>query len=398
MKKLMRTGACLLLVVSMTLCFAGCKKDDPDYENVTPPVVAVAHSISGRITSMSGEGIIATGTMGGSESKTTGEDGTFLFENVKSGTYTLKAEASGKLSKEVSVTVSGSEKSENRVWNVTLSNSGTEVIAKEDGSAEAVVSSETIKGNEEGKVEINVSAPVGAVPAGSLITITPTYSLEDASSLTKAVGSYLRATESVVLVGTNVSCSDASVTLREPLNLVYDVDPDVATALTAQKYVNGQWVDADYTVEGNKVTVIADSFTSYTLLLGAEVTSSSSSEAVSFGQDSWDNLYGSGDMSVSSASYAYKIGTEIESFGTNRVTAYLVEILARIAGASVTTATGNYPINVILPVGTALTISGQQEVKALSVSALGRSVSGRQYGSVAIVTRTYNREHTGGSN
>lgn len=51
MKKLMRTGACLLLVVSMTLCFAGCKKDDPDYENVTPPVVAVAHSISGRITS-----------------------------------------------------------------------------------------------------------------------------------------------------------------------------------------------------------------------------------------------------------------------------------------------------------------------------------------------------------
>lgn len=30
MKKLMRTGACLLLVVSMTLCFAGCKKDDPD--------------------------------------------------------------------------------------------------------------------------------------------------------------------------------------------------------------------------------------------------------------------------------------------------------------------------------------------------------------------------------
>lgn len=144
MKKLMRTGACLLLVVSMTLCFAGCKKDDPDYENVTPPVVAVAHSISGRITSMSGEGIIATVTMGGSESKTTGEDGTFLFENVKSGTYTLKAEASGKLSKEVSVTVSGSEKSENRVWNVTLSNSGTEVIAKEDGSAEAVVSSETI--------------------------------------------------------------------------------------------------------------------------------------------------------------------------------------------------------------------------------------------------------------
>ncbi|WP_455632428.1 beta-sandwich domain-containing protein [Parabacteroides sp.] len=396
MKKLMRTGACLLLMVSMTLGFAGCKKDDPDYENVNPPVVAAAHSISGRVTSMSGEGIIATVTMEGSESKTTGEDGTFLFENVKSGTYTLKAEASGKVSKEGSVTVSSSEKSENQVWNVTLSNAGTEVTAKEDGSAEAVVSSETIKGNEEGKVEINVSAPVGAVPAGSLITITPTYSLEDASSLTKAGGNDLRATESVVLVGTNVSCSDASVTLREPLNLVYNVDPDVATALTAQKYVNGQWVNVDYTVDGDKVTVIADSFTSYTLLLGAEVSSSSSSETISFGQDSWDNLYGSGNMSVSSASYAYKIGTEIGSFGTNRITAYLVEILARIAGAGVTTATGSYPINVTLPVGTAMSISGEQEVTSLSVSALGRSVSGKQYGTVAVVTRTWNRQHTGG--
>ena len=65
MKKLMRTGACLLLVVSMTLCFAGCKKDDPDYENVTPPVVAVAHIIIGRKNSMSGCGMISTVTMGG---------------------------------------------------------------------------------------------------------------------------------------------------------------------------------------------------------------------------------------------------------------------------------------------------------------------------------------------
>ena len=73
------------------------------------------------------------------------------------------------------------------------------------------------------------------------------------------------------------------------------------------------------------------------------------------------------------------------------------EILARIAGAGVTTATGTYPINVTLPVGTALHVAGTQQVTTLTVSALNRSVSGRQYGDVAVVTTSYNRNHNGGT-
>jgi hypothetical protein len=53
---------------------------------------------------------------------------------------------------------------------------------------------------------------------------------------------------------------------------------------------------------------------------------------------------------------------------------------------------------VTLPVGTAMNISGQQEVITLTASALGRSVSGKQYGTVSVITRTWNRQHTGGSN
>ena len=165
-----------------------------------------------------------------------------------------------------------------------------------------------------------------------------------------------------------------------------------------KKYVNGTWVDAEYTVgTDGKVTVVADQFTSYSLLCGATITSLTTSEALSFSPDEWDNLYGSGDMSVPSASYSYKIGTDISSSGTNKITAYLIEIVARAAGAGVTTATGTYPINVILPVGTAMSISGQQKVTTLTASALGRSVSGKQYGTVSVVTSTWNRRHTGGS-
>lgn len=81
---------------------------------MTPITVAVTHSISGRVTGVDGEGISATVSMGGT-SATTKADGTFVFENVAAGTYTLKAEADGKESKETSVTVSDGD-SNNPVW------------------------------------------------------------------------------------------------------------------------------------------------------------------------------------------------------------------------------------------------------------------------------------------
>jgi len=224
--------------------------------------------------------------------------------------------------------------------------------------------------------------------------VTPLYTLDEAEANTRATS---RAAESVMLIGTSVACTDANATLSSPIELAYDVDAEVAQSITAQKYVNGQWVDAEYTVEGGQVIVFADQFTSYTLLFGADVTSSSTSTPLAFEQDLWDNLYGSGDMTVGSASFTYHIGTEITSSGTSRITAYLIEILARIAGAGVTTATGTYPINVTLPVGTALHVAGTQQVTTLTVSALNRSVSGRQYGDVAVVTTSYNRNHNGGT-
>lgn len=394
----MKAGAYLLLMVSMTSVLIGCKNDDPDYNQATPPALTVTYSISGRVTGMDGEGIRAIVSMDGSD-QATHADGTFLFEDVKAGTYRLKAHATGKISKEENFTVPENENGTNLVWNATLMNAGKEVEVDADGSARAQVTSETIKGNEKGEVEVNLAAPAGAVPAGNSIIITPVYSLEDALAETKAGSrSVKRASESVMLIGTDVACSNSSVALGQPITLEYEVDPEIAAGITARKYVGGQWVDAEYAVEGDKVTVMADRFTSYSLLFGAEISSSTTTEALHFNQEIWNNLYESGDMRVDAASFAYKIGAEINVSGTDRITAYLIEILARMSGASVAATTGTYPLNVTLPAGTALHISGQQEVKSLMVSALNRSVSGKQYGNVSIVPKAYNRDHNGGTN
>lgn len=396
-------GVLALLGLALTFGATSCSDDDPDYSNVTPPTVTVTHSISGRVTGIDGEGLSATVSMNGTSTTTT-TDGKFVFENVDAGTYTLTASADGKMSKETIVTVNNGD-SNNPVWNITLSNEGKSFIADADGSAGGSVTSETLKGNEEGKIEVTMTAPEEAVNAGEKIIVTPIYSTEEAEQITgrsagaeaiRAVST--RATGSTLLIGTRISCSDGSGAPKKSITLEYNVDPEMAATITAQKYVNGQWVDAEYMVgEDGKVTVVADRFTSYSLLCIANLTTSVSSETITFSPNGWDNLYGSGDMSVSSTSYSYKIGTDIPS-SNSKIMSYLIEIVARVAGAGVTTATGTYPINVTLPVGTAMNISGQQEVITHTASALGISVSGKQYGTVSVITRTWNRQHTGGSN
>lgn len=395
MRKLVKLGMFTFLSVALATSFIGCSDDDPDYSNVTPPTVSVSHSISGRVTGMDGNGLSATVSMNGTSAQTDA-DGMFVFEDVAAGSYTLTATAPGKQTKETTVTVTESGSSANVVWNVTLPNEGATIEIAANGDTEAAVTSETIEGNDEGAVTVEVTVPETAeLPAGSSVVITPLYTLDEAEANTRAT---TRATENVMLIGTNVACTDANATLASPIQLTYDVDAEVAQSITAQKYVNGQWVDAEYTVEGDQVVVFADQFTSYTLLFGAEVTSSTTTTPLAFEQDLWDNLYGSGDMTAGSASFTYHIGTEITSSDTSRITAYLIEILARIAGASITTATGTYPLNVTLPIGTALHVTGTQQVTTLTVSALNRSVSGRQYGDIAVVTTSYNRNHNGGTN
>lgn len=394
----------MLLVASLSWGMASCDDDDPDYENVTPPEVTVApNTLSGVITSISGDPIAgATVTLRGTANATAKTDakGIYQLEDVKPGTYQLKAEAAGKLAKEGELTVEKTEKSQNVVWNAILAAEiKKEISVSTTETSTGNVDTETLKGNEKAEVKVEATIPPSAVEAEEgeevRIIVSPVY---DAGSVTGGRAVAPRADETTMLVGATLACSKSDAKLKTSIDLGFNVDTEVAASVEARQYKDGQWVAVESRTEDGKVIIAADEFTSYGLFLGVSFSSSNATEAVSFSQNKWDNLYGSTDMTVGSASYTYKVGTEISTSGTSVLTALLIEKLAQRFGTTVSTVTGSYPVNVSLPVGTMLSISGVQNKSNVTASAMGKSVGGTHYGTVTVTVTTANRQHNGGSN
>lgn len=385
----------MLLIAGLTMGVAGCSDDDPDYDHVTPPVVEVAsNTLTGVITSLNGEGISgAKVSLGEGNSATTDANGVYLFKDVKAGTYQLKAEAEGKLSHTGTLTVADVKKTQNLVWNAALaSDVKKEVSVSADAPSEGKVETETLKGNEEAKVEVKAEIAAGAVDtdADVKVIISPLYKEED------VVARAARATDETMLVGAVLSCNKEGASLKKAIELGFELDSELAGKVEAKQYKNGEWVKVNSRIEDGRVIIAASEFASYGLFLGVEFSEKKSTEVVAFEQSKWDNLYGSKDMSVGEAAYIYKTGTEISTEGTSKLTALLVEKLAQRFGATAVTVSGSYSINVTLPVGTMLEISGVQEEWSVSASALGKSASGTRHGNVSIEVATSNREHTGG--
>ena len=395
MYNFVRRGAYMLLIAGLTMGVAGCSDDDPDYDHVTPPVVEVAsNTLTGVITSLNGEGISgAKVSLGEGNSATTDANGVYLFKDVKAGTYQLKAEAEGKLSHTGTLTVADVKKTQNLVWNAALaSDVKKEVSVSADAPSEGKVETETLKGNEEAKVEVKAEIAAGAVDtdADVKVIISPLYKEED------VVARAARATDETMLVGAVLSCNKEGASLKKAIELGFELDSELAGKVEAKQYKNGEWVKVNSRIEDGRVIIAASEFASYGLFLGVEFSEKKSTEVVAFEQSKWGKLYGSKDMSVGEAAYIYKTGTEISTEGTSKLTALLVEKLAQRFGATAVTVSGSYPINVTLPVGTMLEISGVQEEWSVSASALGKSASGTRHGNVSIEVATSNREHTGG--
>ena len=111
MFKFVKKGVFMLLVASLVMGVTSCKDDDPDYENVTPPVVEVAPSqIAGVVSAMNGDAIkdaTVKATTGGKDvTATTDANGSYVLENVAKGTYTMEVAAEGKQVATGSLTVS----------------------------------------------------------------------------------------------------------------------------------------------------------------------------------------------------------------------------------------------------------------------------------------------------
>lgn len=383
----MKWGAAWLLMGTLALGMTGCGDDDPNYDNVTPPTVAANYSINGRVTTVGGEGLLATVTVDGSTTIETEADGTFTVK-VAAGTHTLKAEAEGKQPKEQTIEVAVTEEGTAVSWSITLSNVGTSVVAAADGSAEGAMKSETLTGNNLAEIDVDLKAGEGALAGGSTIVMTSIYSFDDAI-VTKA-------SERKMLYGVALSSDDSSASLSKPVELGINVGSEMANLLQVQKLENGEWVSADFTANGDQIVVSADELTTYALSLEASISAASETAAITLDSSLWDNLTGGSDLSVANVGYSYKNGLDL-AVGSSRMQAYLVELLARQAGtSSLSERTGSYDLDVTLPIGTAMSITASQKVTTLTATVENYSASAKYYGDIAFKVSTYNRQHTGG--
>ncbi|WP_287642209.1 carboxypeptidase-like regulatory domain-containing protein [Bacteroides sp.] len=393
MKKFMNFGVLALLGMALTFGMTSCSDDDPDYSNVTPPTVELAKAnISGMVTTIGGkpiEGAIVSALMGSDMlTAMTDANGEYKLEGVKNGTYTMQAIADGKQTMSGSVTVADGETA---AWNTRLSNEATTVSVSQTEETSVEVVTETLENNEEAQVTTVTVVPAAAVEEGEEIIVTPVYS-------TDYVATKAATTKDFMLMGINISCNNPNAVLKAPIKLTFDLTDDVIAQIKPMKEVNGSWVEAEVTEEGEKVVFTVDAFTTYSLFINATLNQNASTEAISFAQAEYDNLYGASEMSVGTATYTYKMGSEIGQH-SNLLGAYLAEILAQqMAGSTVKTVNGSYEINVTLPIGTALTLSGKQAVETTSIAAGSTTVSGKSYGKVSVTANTYNRQHNGGTN
>ncbi|WP_277122166.1 carboxypeptidase-like regulatory domain-containing protein [Bacteroides ndongoniae] len=393
MKKFMNFGVLALLGMALTFGMTSCSDDDPDYSNVTPPTVELAKAnISGMVTTIGGkpiEGARVSALMGSDMlTAMTDANGEYKLEGVKNGTYTMQAIADGKQTMSGSVTVADGETA---AWNTRLSNEATTVSVSQTEETSVEVVTETLENNEEAQVTTVTVIPAAAVEEGEEIIVTPVYS-------TDYVATKAATTKDFMVMGINISCSNPNAVLKAPIKLTFDLTDDVIAQIKPMKEVNGSWVEAEVTEEGEKVVFTVDAFTTYSLFINATLNQNASTEAISFAQAEYDNLYGASEMSVGTATYTYKMGSEIGQH-SNLLGAYLAEILAQqMAGSTVKTVNGSYEINVTLPIGTALTLSGKQAVETTSIAAGSTTVSGKSYGKVSVTANTYNRQHNGGTN
>lgn len=391
MNSFVKKGAYMLFVASLAVGLVACGDDDPDFNHVTPPTVAVATSqISGLVSTMSGEalsGATINATAGSQKlTATTQADGSYVLAGAQKGTYVVEVSAAGKLTAKGEVIIS--KDGESAVFNAALANAGQEVKVSDTEDTKAVIVTETIKGNEQAAVETTIVIPAGA--AEDEMVITPVYN--EAMAIT-------RATENTMIVGMNVASKKSDVKLKKAVSLIFDVTAEVAQVAAVKKFANGTWSSVAAKNEGGKMVVEADEFGTYGIFLPIIFSTKTAAEKISFSQDKFDNLYGAKDMFVKSATYTYKQGAEVSVVANSVLAAHLRQVLfVKVSASNVQKVEGVYDLNVTLPVGTALNLAGTQQVTTLSATIGNVSNSVTTYGSVIVSASTYNRDHVGGSN
>lgn len=382
----------------LTLGLPGCGDDDdpikdPSYEDVVPDAPAVTistHGISGVVSAISGDPIsgatVTASASGKTFTATTGEDGTYTINEVSAtGAITVTASAEGKQDGSAEVSIPSDGKAHQVAANFVLANVAQTVAFTGEEQTIAVEMEKSNQVAEEDAVSIDLNVPAGA--AEGEVEITPIYAGDENSNL--------RAAQQMVIAGLKLDRKGDNAKINKAIPVTFNVGKDVAAGCKVFANKGDGASEIQFTVDGDNVTFDVDDFGSYSIAADIEVSESSSSASLSI-SGSFDNLNGASDLTVGSISYSYKVGGQMDA-PKGKAAAMLHSILAGRVNGNVADATGSYPLNLVLPAGTAASVSGSQSVTKVTVSGFGTSVSATTYGGVSISISTYNRNHNGGS-
>ncbi|EJW95639.1 hypothetical protein, secreted [gut metagenome] len=409
MYNFVKKGALLLLTVGLAVNLASCDDDcgECNAPSVTPPTVSVApNTLSGVIYSKDGNGIEgATVTLKDGVTTTTDAQGAYKFDNVAAGTYmvTVKANEQHFLPAQGQVVVTKTGSTQHVLWSSVLmpfkESTPVKLLPTAETEVENAIETDALAGNDKAEVQVDLVIPAledldGVDAAADVqMTVYPIYNATQAEQARSLV-------ENTLLVGSVLTCNNPAAQLKAGkfVELTYNVDAALAQAVQVLKLVDGQWVAANHEVKNDQVIVKADAFTAYGLFLDVTFNENASTQLVEFDNTKWDNLYGAQSLEVKDVNFAYQSGTEVELNATNVLSALLVEKLAQRYGSKAVTLEGSHPVNITLPVGTKLFMSGSQQVKNVTASAKGEKANGKVFGAVSVKAETYNRDHFGGSN
>lgn len=401
MKKFLMFLSVVLALGTMT---TACHDHNDDVTTIVPPKTEVsASTLSGVVTDMKGKAIAGATLKVGTIVVVTAEDGSYSTE-VEPGKHIAMVEAAGFQPAQTDITVSATV-CQFLTWNPVLPQEITATInvsnAAEDNTGE--VESEALNENEQhGQVNIEVEVPANTVPQGVQLTISPVYTEENAEAKSqlangKTKGTRATNTSNEMLIGATVQCSNASVVPQNDIEVKFDLDASLASSVKARMIdQNGNWVDVTPEVNGNEVVIKTRQFTSFGLFLPVKITSTVGSQKIELSQTVWDNRENGYAITADAVDYKYNAGTRIDYTAKNKLQGLMIELLARLYGAKVTEETGTYPINMTLPAGTALVLSGTQATEALKAENGGSSVTATHYGTVTMKETTYSVDHSGG--
>lgn len=385
------------IAVGLTLCGSCCLDKDFNYDDVTPPpVVLDSPSVVGFITDKAGTPIVGAQVQVGSYTAATDANGYYIVQNVTPGSYAVTISASGYIKHLGSVTVTSPDGTFVIVkYSTTLAaiDNRTGINVTAGGTAKGTIVSEHLKANDPAGISITATVQSGTVSKDVVFYLIPIYDESQAGTETKADASE----EERLLIGVTLTSDDPSVALKNPVPIELVCDEALTEQISVRHLVGDTWVNMEFQASNGVITIMATELGSYALFLPFVITEHPGSEPLQLSRSVWDNLYGSGAITAEDVTFSYSSGTRINSTAHDVLSALLIEKLAYHYGAVHQVMEGVFPLDIRLPIGTRLEVTGTQEVTETVVSYATWSVNGTYFGDTLISAKTTNRQHNGGS-